>query len=151
MIGTQLLASHKFLATFVLEEIPDPIDIAFSSVSGLGRGVGVSSTRQGGDNITEYHYVNNTQREALRLTRGVMQLTPLTLLLNDVMSDLTQIEMHVIVAVLGQSDIPKTTWTFEHVIPTGWRVGELNASTSTLLINSFEFVYRDVFSIGSHA
>jgi len=59
--------------------------------------------------------------------------------------------MHVIVTLLGERNVPSIVWTFENAMPTRWEVGSLDANASNVLINTFEFAYQDVTQIGSHA
>lgn len=151
MFGSAPHQANRFLATVITDLLPNPIDIAFQSVSGLGREVTIHSLREGGENLAEYHYVERTARRPLQLTRGVLPTSPLTAQLNLAMGQLFVPNMHVIVTLLGERNVPSIVWTFENAMPTRWEVGSLDANASNVLINTFEFAYQDVTQIGSHA
>ena len=148
---TTLSVSHRFLASFFLGALPSPVDIRFSRISGLGRELTIDQIEEGGNNLSTTLVPRSVKTGPLTLERGVMAISPLTLGLNQAMSALELEYLTIMVIVLGVGGSPTSTWTFEKALPTRWSVSDLDATSNAILINSFEFSYSRVSTLGAVA
>ncbi|WP_347558444.1 phage tail protein [Robbsia sp. KACC 23696] len=134
-----------------LRLVPSPLDFRFQRVSGLQRQVQTSSFRQGGDNVATVFLPERVTHGNLVLERGVMTLSPLTMAFADAMSRFQTHPCDVVVSLLNHQSLPISTWTFINAIPVGWRTGDLDASSSSVLVNSLELAYREMHFLGIKA
>lgn len=131
--------------------IPSPLDFRFQRVSGIQRQVETSSFRQGGDNVATVFLPDRITHGNLVLERGVMTLSPLTIAFADAMSRFKTHPCDVTVSLLNHLSLPVSTWTFVNAIPVSWRTGDLDASTSSIVVNSLELAYREMHFLGIKA
>lgn len=143
--------SHRFLVTFVINGIPDPLDIGFQRVSGLSRELTVASHRQGGDNTRNLYLAERIQHGTLSLERGVMPVSPLTWKFNQVMSGAKVSYMDAIVIVFDEFLVPTCTWIISNALPVRWWVGDLDANSNSVLVNHLELRYQDLCWLGIRA
>nr|WKF60505.1 hypothetical protein HUO10_005026 [Paraburkholderia busanensis] len=143
--------SHRFLVTFMINGIPDPLDIGFQRVSGLSRELTVTPHRQGGDNARNLYLADRIQHGTLSLERGVMPVSPLTWTFNRVMSGAKVRYMDVIIIVFDEFFVPACNWVISNALPVQWRVGDLDANSNSVLINHLELRYQDLCWLGIRA
>jgi len=140
--------SHRFLATCFFSGFPSPLDLRFQRISGLSRELGVSAYREGGENAANLYFPENVQHGSLVLERGVMMVTPLTYFFDSVLGTGEPVFLDVVIMLLGTDMRPMTTWTASKALPVRWQVGELDARSNAVLINTFELRYQDMRLFG---
>lgn len=143
--------AHRFVVSFFINNIPSPVDFQFQRISGLQRQIDVSSLRQGGDNLGSVHLPERITHGNLVLERGVTTITPLTLAFNEAMTSFHMRYMTVIVMLMNHLQIPVCSWTFVNALPVNWQTGDLDASSSTVLINTLELAYEKMHWLGVKA
>lgn len=154
MVINDLLApsvSHRFMACFMFNGIPSPLDLSFQRISGLSRELNVTEQREGGQNASSYYFAEKINHGSLVLERGVMTLTPLTVVFDQVLSGNRVMYADVVILLLNHLSIPVSSWTLSNALPVRWQVGDLDASTSTILINTLELRYQDMRWLGVKA
>lgn len=147
----QPAVSHRFLATFTIEQIPSPLDVHFQSVSGLGRTLSLDSVREGGDNVGILNLPREVSHGTLTLQRGVMALTPLTAVFNQVMNAFHLQYLDVLIMLLNAQGLPTCGWAFRDALPVNYQTGNLDATANEVLINTLELSYREMQMFGVQA
>ncbi len=140
--------SHRFLATFFFDKIPSPLDLRFQKISGLSRQLETSPHREGGENVGNLHFPERVTHGSLVLERGVMNLTPLTWVFNDVMGGFNIRHATVVVILLNHASVPVCSWTLTQALPVKWQTSDLDASSNAVLINTLELAYKDMRWLG---
>ncbi|QRR08524.1 phage tail protein (plasmid) [Burkholderia sp. MS455] len=140
--------SHRFLATFFIKGIPSPLDIRFARVSGLGRELQVTGLREGGENLGLVNLAERVSHGTLVLERGVMTVTPVTLLFNHVLGQFQSTYINVVILLLTSQMVPICSWTVTEALPVKWQTGNLDASGSTVLVDTLELAYREMHWLG---
>lgn len=142
------VVAHRFIVNFMFDIFPAPLDIAFQRVSGLSRELEVSLYREGGENARNIWLAEKVNHGSLLLERGVMNASILTTQFDRVLRRESTQWANVVIMLLNENDLPVTTWTLSHALPVRWQVGDLDASSNTVLINSLELRYQDMRLIG---
>lgn len=145
----QPAVAHRFMVNFMFNTIPAPLDIAFQRVSGLSRELEVSQYREGGENARNLWLAEKVNHGSLLLERGVTSASILTLQFDRVLRRESTQWANVVILLLNENNIPVTTWTLSHALPVRWQVGDLDAGSSTVLINSLELRYQDMRILGT--
>jgi len=140
--------SHRFLVNFLFNNIPSPFDIAFQRVSGLSRTLAVSQHREGGENVRNLWLAEQVDHGSLVLERGVMNASPLTLQFDRVLRRENTQWANVVIILLNELSLPVTTWTLSHALPVRWQMGDLDAGSNQVLINTLELRYQDMRMLG---
>lgn len=143
--------AHRFIASFFFNKIPSPVDFRFQRISGLGRELQVSSSREGGENVSSLHLPERVKHGTLVLERGVMLLSPLTLTFNEVLGRFNSRYADVNVLLLNHLKLPVCSWTFTHALPVRWQTGDLDAHSNAVLINTLELAYGQMHWMGIKA
>lgn len=147
----QPAVAHRFLATFTFEHLPSPLDVHFQSVSGLERSMSVNSVRQGGDNVGAIHLPTGIEHGQLTLQRGVMGITPLSVIFNQTMNDFKPRYMDVLIMLLSSNGMPTCGWSFRDAQPLRYETANLDANSNQVLINTFVLAYREIRMLGVQA
>lgn len=148
MINTPAV-SHRFIVNFLFNNIPNPFDIAFQRISGLSRTLEVSQHQEGGENSRNIWLSEKVNHGSLVLERGVMNASPLTLLFDRVLRRESTQWANVVIMLLNEHALPITTWTLSHALPVRWQMGDLDANSNTVLINTLELRYQDMRMLGA--
>ncbi|MFM2376229.1 MAG: hypothetical protein RLZZ165_1326 [Bacteroidota bacterium] len=137
------LQGFRFLAKFLQFGIfPTPFDMWFSKVSGIGVSVDTREIGSGGRNDYTHKIPNHVNYENLVLERGLTSGIPSDLDINLLaMSQFKFAPGTVIVVVLNEASQPKRIWTFLKAYPTKWKIGDLDANQSGVLIETIELTY----------
>jgi len=142
--------SHRFMVNFLFNYIPSPLDIAFQRVSGLGRELSVTQHREGGENAKNLWLADKVEHGSLVLERGVMRLSPLTLQFDRVLRRESTAWANVVIMLLDHNMLlPVTVWTISNALPVSWRIGDMDASSNSVLINTLELRYQDMRVLGT--
>lgn len=143
--------TSRFLTTFVFGGIPSPLDIAFQRITGLSRELNVTAHSEGGQNASNLYLANKVQHGSLVLERGVMTVTPLTLVFDQVMQGERMMYADVVILLLNSLSIPVCSWIISNALPVRWQTAELDANANTISVNSLELRYQDMRWMGIKA
>ncbi|WP_445494077.1 phage tail protein [Photorhabdus sp. SF281] len=140
--------SHRFIASFLFNNIPSPLDIAFQRISGLSRELQTIQHSQGGENARNTWLAEKIQHGSLMLERGVMTMTPLTLVFDRVLRGEKAVYADVVIMLLNENSLPVASWTLSNALPVRWSTGDFDANSNTVLVNSLELRYQDMRWLG---
>ncbi|MBU3895422.1 phage tail protein [Serratia rubidaea] len=140
--------SHRFLATFFIKGMPSPMDLRFSRVSGLGRELQMTPLREGGDNLGMVALPDRVTHGTLVLERGVMAVTPMTMMFDQVLGQFRCTYLNVVILLLDARGRPTCGWTLTDALPVKWQTGELDASGNAVLIDTLELIYHELHWAG---
>ncbi|CAQ84089.1 MULTISPECIES: phage tail protein [Photorhabdus] len=140
--------SHRFIASFLFNNIPSPLDIAFQRISGLSRELQTTQHSQGGENARNVWLADKIQHGSLVLERGVMTVTPLTLIFDHVLRGEKAIYADVVIMLLNENYLPVASWTVSNALPVRWSTGDFDANSNAVLVNSLELRYQDMLWLG---
>lgn len=135
------------------------VDIRFQSVAGLDSSIDIETIKEGGENRFEHVIPTRRKFGPLVLKRGLLgpMSSPVTNWLKRTFEgepfDLAtgkeafQVIDTVIIDLLGEDHQPLMSWTLTNVWPRSWKIAELNAERSEVLIETLELNYnRLIFS-----
>jgi phage tail-like protein len=130
------------------------MDIRFQSVSGLDSTIDIETIKEGGENRFEHVIPTRRKFGPLVLKRGLVGpvTSPVANWLKKTFEgepfDLTtgkeafQVIDTVIIDLLGEDHQPLMSWTVTNVWPRSWKIAELNAERSEVLIETLELNYN---------
>jgi len=127
-------------------------DIRFQSVTGLDSTIETETVKEGG--LNQFTHVVPVRRKygPLVLKRGLLIAddSPVTQWLQQAFYDEIIVPMDTVMVSLlsdgnsvgSSSHDPMLSWTLGHVWPLSWKIGELNAETGAVLIETLELNYN---------
>ena len=127
--------------------VPNPLDIMFEKVSGIGTTVDTYALEEGGQNLYTQRFPKAIQYENLVLERGVVVGSPLVIEFNAAMSLFKFSASNVLVSLLGESGIPVASWLFMKAYPLKWSVSDLDANANEVAIEHMELAYQHMQTI----
>ncbi len=127
---------------FIGGVIPNPIDILFQKVSGLGSTVSIKKVEEGGQNLYSHRLPERIEYENLVLERGVVVGSPLVVEFNVAMSLFKFSPSNALVTLLDDSSIPISAWLFMNAYPVRWTVSPLDATSNTVVVETMELAYQ---------
>ena len=140
--------SHRFMTTFFVKKMPSPLDCRFQRISGLSREMNLSSLREGGDNLGNVYLPERVTHGTLTLERGVIPVTPLISVFDQALGQFANVRMDVVVVLLSEKRLPVCSWTISDAQPLRWATGDLDATGSTVLIDTLELAYHEIRGAG---
>jgi phage tail-like protein len=143
--------TSRFITTFIFNDIPSPLDIAFQRISGLSRELEVTAYSQGGENTSNLYLANKVKHGSLVLERGIMPITPLTIVFDQIMQGKLMVYSDVVILLLNHLGIPVCSWTISNALPVRWQTAGLDANANTLSVNTLELRYQDMSWLGIKA
>jgi len=146
--------AYRFTVVFLVRGvIPNPIDTLFQKVSGLNYTVSTSSVNEGGQNLYTQDLPDRVGHDNLKLERGLMNLSPLAYQFMAVMNEfnykslLQPAKMTVLVSLLDNGYAPLYNWMCLNAFPVSWSVGDLDANSNSVVIETLEFSYQHLRTI----
>jgi phage tail-like protein len=131
----------------------EPVDARFQSVSGLDVRLDTEEIKEGGENRF-IHIVPTRRRYAdLILKRGLISPSVSGVLTDwcfKAFEEMIVVPIDIDVSLLNEKEEPLMTWQIQHARPKSWKIGELNAERSEVLIETIELSYNS-FSFKSAA
>lgn len=127
--------------------IPNPIDILFQKVSGIGSTVKTTPVEEGGQNLYTQSLPDKIQYDNLVLERGVLVGSPLSIEFNAAMSLFKFAPSNVLVNLLDNTRIPVAAWLFMNAYPVKWSVSDLDATNNSVVIEHLELSYQRMQAI----
>ena len=137
-----LVGNFRFaVAFFIGGAVPNPIDIRFQRVRGLGATVETQSIEQGGQNLYSQRVPKRVTYDNLVLERGFVVGSPLLAEFNVATSLFKFAPSNVIVSLLHETGAPLAAWLFIDAFPVSWATADLDASQHEVLIDTLELSY----------
>lgn len=144
IIGDPPLA-FRFSVNFLTKgALPNPIDMLFQKVSGLGSTVATTTVEEGGQNLYTQKLPTKVQYDNLILERGLVQGSPLVAEFNIAMSDFKFAPSNVLVILLNHAAEPVASWMFMKAYPVKWSVSDLDAESNSIVIETMELAYQNM-------
>lgn len=141
-VGNPPLGFRFGVLFFALGVIPNPLDIMFQKVSGLGSTVETAPIEEGGQNLYTQKLPKKISYENLVLERGVVVGSPLVIEFNVAMSRFKFAPSNVLVTLLDNTRIPISAWLFMKAYPVKWSVSDLDATANSVVIEHMELAYQ---------
>lgn len=127
--------------------IPNPLDILFQKVSGLGTTVETYPVAEGGQNLYRQQLPKHIQHDNLMLERGMIVGSPLAIEFNVAMSQFKFTPSNVLVTLLDHTRIPIAGWLCMKAYPVKWSISDLDATTNAVVIEHMELTYQRMQTI----
>jgi phage tail-like protein len=121
--------------------IPNPLDIRFQKVSGLKGTIKTTEVNEGGQNLYTHKLPERVGYENLRLERGMVVGSLLNLEFNAALSLFKFAPSNVIVTIFSPNSVPLGAWMFIKAYPVSWATSDLDASQSSVVIDTMELAY----------
>lgn len=141
-IGNPPLGFRFGVFFFAGGAIPNPIDIMFQKVSGLGSRVETMAVEEGGQNLYTQYIPKRINHENLVLQRGLLVGSPLAMEFNNTMSRFKFCPSNVLVTLMDNTRIPIASWLFMKAYPVKWSVSDLDAESNSVVIEHMELTYQ---------
>ncbi len=122
--------------------VPNPLDIMFQKVSGLGSSIETTTVEEGGQNLYSQLLPTKVQHDNLVLERGLVVGSPLVIEFNRAMSSFKFTPSNVLVTLLHETSIPVSSWLFMKAYPLKWSVSDLDATANSVVIETMELTYQ---------
>jgi phage tail-like protein len=142
IVGSPPLGFRFGVLFFAGGLIPNPLDILFQKVSGLGSTVETSPLEEGGQNLYVQSLPQKIKYENLVLQRGLVVGSPLVIEFNVAMSQFKFKPSNVLVTLLDNTRIPIAGWLFMKAYPVKWSVSDLDADSNSVVIEHMELTYQ---------
>ena len=147
IVGAPPLGFRFGVLFFAGGVIPNPLDILFQKVSGIGATVETMTVEEGGQNFYTQLLPKKIQHENLVLERGLVVGSPLVIEFNAAMSLFKFKPSNVLVSLLDNTRIPLASWLFMKAYPVKWSVSDLDATTNAVVIEHMELTYQRMQTI----
>lgn len=122
--------------------VPNPLDIFFQKVSGLGSTVETAAIEEGGQNLYSQSLPKKIKYDNLVLERGMAIGSPLVIEFNATMSLFKFSPSNVLVTLLDDTRVPLAGWLFMRAYPVKWSVSDLDANANSVVIEHMELAYQ---------
>lgn len=129
--------AYHFRVDFITAS--DPLDVRFQQVSGLNTRL-LTYDIQEAENIIPL--VHGVQHDDLVLSRGMAMGTEVSKAFKRAMEELVFLPQTIMVTLLDSYSEPQVCWRCLEARPKQWRIGEFNADSNSLVIETFEFTYK---------
>lgn len=141
---------HRFMASFTLGLLPDPISLRFSRISGLGHDMQVQRIHEGGHNNINRYLPRQVTTPNLVFERGVMMISPTTQAADFILSGFYTrlMSIDILILLLNDKGVPEASWMAEGAMPVRMSTGALDAGSGQVLMNTMEFACKRVEWLG---
>jgi phage tail-like protein len=126
---------------FVGGLVPNPIDIRFQKVSGLGATVSLKTHAEGGQNLYTHRFPETIGYQNLVLERSAPLISPLDIEFNISLSLFKFSASNVLVTLFDDSNAPTAGWMFLNTYPVRWATSDLDAGQNGVVIDTMELAY----------
>jgi phage tail-like protein len=118
----------------------------FSEVTGLQVETETETYREGGNNLYEHKLAKITKYSNLVLKRGIIDSVQLWKMHQDVING--RIEKSSVTVILrDNAKKEKWRWAFKDAYPVKWSATDLNATSSTVVVETLEFAHNGIQKI----
>lgn len=122
--------------------LPNPLDIRFKRVSGIGATVSTSPLEEGGQNLYTQQLPERIDHANLILERGMAIASPVVAEFTAAMSLFQFRPGNVLVSLLDEVGIPIGSWLFSKAYPVEWTLSDLDAETNAVVIETLALAYQ---------
>jgi phage tail-like protein len=126
---------------FAAGVVPNPIDIRFQKVRGIGATVRTRDQPEGGQNLYTQKLPDGITYSNLVLERGMVVGSPLNIEFNAALSLFKFMPSNVLVVLFDESEVPVASWLFIKAYPVKWTTSTLDAEQKSLVIDTMELAY----------
>ena len=147
LVGSPPLGFRFGVLFLAMGVIPNPLDVLFQRVSGLGASVETAAVREGGQNLYAQQLPRQVQHSNLVLERGMVVGSPLVDEFNATMSLFTFKPANVLVSLLDHTRTPLASWLCLKAYPIKWSVSDLDATANAVVIETLELSYQRLQAI----
>ncbi|MEQ2024530.1 phage tail protein [Xenorhabdus szentirmaii] len=142
--------NHRFQAFFMLGYFPDVLSTRFERISGLTRQIEVQSFREGGNNIGSRYLPQGVSFGNLTFERGVMTVSPLTGVFDYIISGFktSVLSLSVDIMLMSSRGLPMATWSVSQALPVRVSIGDFDANSGNVLIDSMEITCQRIEWLG---
>jgi len=123
--------------------ISHPLDFRFQSVTGLGVSVELSGGGSEGTNTSKRALPEKIKYENLRLKRGLPLFSTLRMEVHKSFDQFRFSPRNVLVSILDENTLPLSSWMFSEAFPVKWSLSELNAESSSVIVEELELKYKN--------
>lgn len=142
LLNPDPMLSHRFGVFFFKKGLfPNITDFRFQKVSGLTADIQLETIREGGQNLYSHRLPNQASYGNLVLERGYAIGSLLNLELNLAFSQFQFTPSNVLVTLFSEIGIPVGAWLYLKAYPVKWSVSNLDAQSSSILIDTIELAY----------
>ena len=120
---------------------PNPLDIRFRRVSGLGATVETFSLGEGGENCFTHQLPRRVSRSNIVLEREFVVRSPLATSIGMAMEQFKFKPGNLIIKLLGETGQLVTSWVLQKAYPVRWSLADLDAGEDQVLIDTIEVAY----------
>lgn len=147
ILGNPPLGFRFGVLFFTSSGLPNPLDILFQKVSGIGSTVETQPVNEGGQNLYTQALPKKIQYENLVLERGLLLASPVANDFDAAMSLFKFKPANVLVSLLDQSRLPLASWLFHKAYPVRWSIGDLDATANAVVIEHLALAYQRMQTI----
>ncbi|WP_062056390.1 phage tail protein [Aquimarina longa] len=122
-------------------------DAGFQSVNGLGFSYESETHAEGGISGYSHNLTNRGSYNNLTLSRGFTKDQGLYLWCEATHNTMQTMPANILVSLLDNQGLPIKNWLIFHAIPKSWSPGDLEASTSKIMVESVSFSYQSFILI----
>ena len=126
---------------FVGGLVPNPIDIRFQRVSGLGATVALKTHSEGGQNLYTHRFPESIGYQNLVLERSAALISPLDIEFNIALSLFKFSASNTLVTLFDDGGVPTAAWMFLNTYPVRWATSDLDAKQNGIVIDTMELAY----------
>ncbi len=149
-MDTQLstpIMGYRFYVCFLKQ--PNPINLQFQKVSGLSLSLTIEEEKNSSV-LDDYEYtITGLNRGIVSFERGLFQLIPP--LIDGFNCDIEEYKFKtfpILICVLNNECEPIKNWVLYDSIITDWSLGNLDAASSSIIIETMKVKYRKIEPIG---
>ncbi len=123
--------------------LPNPVDLSFQSVSGLSVTVETEAYTEGGENRFVHEIPKGLKFSTLTLKRGLKTApSSITKWCEEAYESFAFKPLNLIVMLLSEKHIPIKSWNVVGAYPVKYELGDFNAETNSVLIETLELKYN---------
>lgn len=123
--------------------LPNPVDMSFQSVSGLSVTVETEAYTEGGESRFVHEIPKGLKFSTLTLKRGLKKApSSITKWCEAAYESFAFKPLNLIVVLLGENHIPIKSWNVVGAYPIKYELGDFNAETNSILIETLELKYN---------
>ena len=122
---------------------PTPIDLSFQSVTGLTVTVNTEPLQVGGASYLTKEMPVSLKFENLKLKRGLKPTpSPLTKWCEQAFEEFKFKPLDLLIVLMNENHVPLHSWKVIQAYPCKYDIGEFNAETASVVIESLELKYH---------
>ena len=77
-----------------------------------------------------------------------MALTPLSMMFNAQLTNGSVTYVNGVISVFDHNAVPMSNWLITNALPVRWQTSDLDANSSSVLINTMELRYQEMIPLG---